>query len=88
VDLDGDGEAQATARLTGEVLPVVKDAHAAGLRVHVYTMRNEEQFLALGYSSARDEYRALAALGVDGFFSDFPDTARAALRKGCSDRLP
>lgn len=88
VDLDGDGVAHATARLTGEVLPVVKDAHAAGLRVHVYTMRNEEQFLALGYSSARDEYRALAALGVDGFFSDFPDTARAALRKDCSDRLP
>jgi glycerophosphoryl diester phosphodiesterase len=88
LDLDGDGVAAATERLTGEILPVVSDAHSAGLLVHVYTMRNEEQFLALGYASAQDEYRALAALGVDGFFTDFPDTARIALRKACSDRLP
>ncbi len=87
VDLNGDGVALAQERLTGEVLPVVNDAHAAGLLVHVYTMRNEEQFLALGYLSASDEYRVLAGLGIDGFFSDFPDTARAALPTDCSGRL-
>lgn len=87
LDLNGDGVAAATEKLSGEVLPVIPDAHAAGLLVHVYTMRNEEQFLALGYESPSDEYRALAALGVDGFFSDFPDTARQSLLKTCSDRL-
>jgi glycerophosphoryl diester phosphodiesterase len=88
VDLDGNGVAETTEGLTGEVLPLIADAHAAGLLVHTYTMRNEEQFLALGYASARDEYKALIALGVDGFFTDFPDTAREAISLACPDRLP
>ncbi len=75
LDLDGDGKAEVTERLTGEVLPVVADAHAAGLLVHPYTMRDEERFLAEGYKSAVDEYTLLMKLGVDGFFSDFPQTA-------------
>jgi len=87
VDLDGNGVAETRERLTGEVLPVIADAHAAGLLVHPYTMRNEEQFLALGYASAQDEYKALMALGVDGFFTDFPDTAREAISLACPDRL-
>lgn len=87
VDLDGNGVAETTERLTGEVLPLVADAHAAGLLVHAYTMRNEEQFLALGYASFQDEYQALLALGVDGFFTDFPDTAREAISLACPDRL-
>lgn len=83
IDLDGNGVAEVTERLTGEVLPVVTDAHAAGLVVHPYTMRNEELFLAQGYGSALDEYKALMELGVDGFFSDFPDTARQAISLAC-----
>lgn len=87
IDLDGNGVADVTEKLTGEVLPVVADAHAAGLLVHPYTMRNEERFLAQGYRSASDEYQALIELGVDGFFSDFPDTARQARSLACPSSL-
>jgi glycerophosphoryl diester phosphodiesterase len=83
VDLDGDGVAHASERLTGEVLPLVKHAHAAGLVVHPYTIRSEERHLAQGYSTPADEYRALQTLSVDGFFTDFPDAARLALRSFC-----
>ena len=72
----------------------VGDAHAAGLLVHPYTFRNENTFLpaelrsspdpaAYGYAIA--EYRQFFALGIDGVFSDNPDTAlvgRAGSRDG------
>ena len=72
-------------------LALVRDAHAAGLRVHPYTFRNENAFLPASlrrgtdpaaYGDAFSEYRWFFALGVDGVFSDNPDTAveaRAAL---------
>jgi len=64
---------------TGEVLPIVRAAHAAGLQVHVYTFRNEAEFLAREYENQPEaEYRQFYQLGVDGVFSDFPDTAVAA----------
>ena len=50
---------------------LVRDAHAAGLEVHVFTLSDEED--------GPDEYRRLAALGVDAVFTDHPDTAVAAL---------
>ena len=59
----------------------VELAHAAGLAVHPWTFRNEAQHLAADYGGdPAAEYRAFAALGVDALFSDFPDTAVAALR--------
>lgn len=79
MDLNGDGKKEASEKLSGRVLPLVADAHRAGLLVHPYTFRDEEQFLALGYQSPEDEYRAFRCLGVDGFFTDSPDTARRAL---------
>ncbi|WP_211240304.1 glycerophosphodiester phosphodiesterase [Aminiphilus circumscriptus] len=55
---------------------LLQDAHAAGLAVHIYTMRNEAKYLAAEYNGdPREEYRKWIALGVDGFFTDFPDTA-------------
>ena len=63
------------------------DAHAAGLVVHPYTFRNENQFLPLearrgtdanAYGDAFAEYDAFYAAGVDGVFADNPDTAVAA----------
>jgi glycerophosphoryl diester phosphodiesterase len=65
----------------------VRDAHRAGLQVVPYTFRNENQFLpaelrssadpnAYGYAIA--EYAQFFKLGVDGVFSDNPDTAKAA----------
>lgn len=59
----------------------VELAHAAGLEVHPWTFRNEAIHLAADYAGdPAAEYRAFAALGVDAVFSDFPDTAVAALR--------
>lgn len=79
VDSNGDGIAETTERLTGEILPVITDAHAAGLVVHSYTFRDEEKYLTIDYSGDPiAEYKQFYNLGVDGVFSDFPDTAAAA----------
>jgi glycerophosphoryl diester phosphodiesterase len=65
----------------------VRDAHAAGLDVVAYTFRNENTFLPLELRSSDDaaqygnaiaEYQQFFGLGVDGVFSDNPDTAKAA----------
>jgi glycerophosphoryl diester phosphodiesterase len=65
----------------------VHDAHAAGLDVVPYTFRNENTFLPLelrssadpaAYGNAIAEYEQFFRLGVDGVFSDNPDTAKAA----------
>ncbi|GAB4238462.1 MAG: hypothetical protein Kow00121_65350 [Elainellaceae cyanobacterium] len=79
VDSNGDGTAEVTEKLTGQVLPVIADAHAAGLLIHPYTFRDEEQFLTEDYAGDPiAEYRQFYELGVDGVFSDFPDTALKA----------
>jgi glycerophosphoryl diester phosphodiesterase len=73
----------------------VADAHAAGLKVVPYTFRNENQFLPpslrLGtdpdaYGNAFAEYRQFFDLGVDGVFSDNPDTAVAAREEFLADQ--
>ena len=65
----------------------VRDAHRAGLLVHPYTFRNENSFLPLelrlgadpaAYGKAFGEYQQFYGLGVDGLFSDNPDTAAEA----------
>jgi glycerophosphoryl diester phosphodiesterase len=57
---------------------LVTDAHAAGLLVHPYTFRNESRYLAADYNGNPElEYEQFFKLGVDGVFSDFPDTAVA-----------
>ena len=56
-------------------------------RRHPYTFRNENTFLPVelrartnpaDYGNAIEEYRSFFATGVDGVFSDNPDTAKAA----------
>ncbi len=56
-------------------------ARDAGLGIHTWTFRNEPSMLAADYGDdpAR-EYAQFFALGIDGLFSDFPDTAVAARR--------
>ena len=63
---------------------LVRDAHAAGLEVHPYTFRDEPRHLAKEYRGDPEaEYLQFYRLGVDGVFSDFPDTAlRARARLG------
>jgi glycerophosphoryl diester phosphodiesterase len=71
----------------GRSLPptsLVDNAHRAGLLVHPYTFRSEDAFLPLELRTADDgalsEYEQFLALGVDGVFTDHPDTAVAARR--------
>jgi glycerophosphoryl diester phosphodiesterase len=53
---------------------LVRDAHAAGLSVHVWTLRPDAGALAPRYNGdPLAEVRELAALGVDGMFGDCPD---------------
>ncbi|MFC6065672.1 glycerophosphodiester phosphodiesterase [Streptomyces ochraceiscleroticus] len=63
---------------------VVKDAHDAGLVLHPYTVRNENTFLPVdlrkgsdpnAYGDSLAYFKALFATGIDGLFSDNPDTA-------------
>jgi glycerophosphoryl diester phosphodiesterase len=61
---------------------LIEQAHAAGLRVHTYTFRNEPATLAPQYGNDPvREYRQFYELGIDGVFSDFADTALAARKK-------
>lgn len=61
---------------------LIERAHAVGLAVHAWTFRNEPIHLLADYDGdPRAEYRAFATLGVDGVFSDHPDTAISALRQ-------
>ncbi len=74
---------------SGTPTSLVQDAHAVGLKVHVWTFRAENYFLPLEMRKGIDprnagdlaaEIRQFAALGVDGVFSDFPGIAVAALK--------
>lgn len=69
----------------GRLLPptaLVADAHRAGLLVHPWTFRSDGRFLALEYDGDPErEYRQFFGLGVDGVFSDFPETAVRAREK-------
>jgi glycerophosphoryl diester phosphodiesterase len=83
---------------SGHSLPpttFIADAHDAGLVVHPYTFRNENQFLPaddrLGdpadpnfpnlYGNAFAEDKRFFAAGVDGIFTDNSDTGVAARRE-------
>lgn len=89
VDGNGDGKAEITEQLTGKVLPVVEDAHDAGLKVHPYTFRNEERHLVLDESgkpqTPEQEFEQYIRLGVDGYFTDYPKTGARVRDQVTSD---
>ncbi|MFE0173133.1 glycerophosphodiester phosphodiesterase [Streptomyces sp. NPDC059002] len=71
----------------GTPTTLVKDAHAAGLILHPYTMRNENTFLPTDFKKGTDPnaygdafgaFKAYFATGIDGIFSDNCDTALLA----------
>ena len=64
----------------GDVKPptdLIERAHAHGLLIHTWTFRDDA--FPTGYPGGPvEEYLAFYRLGIDGVFSDFPDTAWAA----------
>jgi len=67
---------------------LVDDARRAGLGVHVWTFRAENQFLPVqcrrgvdpgAHGDVESEIRAFLDAGIDGFFTDQPDAGRAAV---------
>nr|WP_298414807.1 glycerophosphodiester phosphodiesterase family protein [uncultured Halomonas sp.] len=76
IDADGDGKAKIATRLTGEVDDFLPLAIEAGLLVHPYTLRAEEEFLTLHPNgipqTLTGEVIQLLGLGVNGFFTDQP----------------
>ncbi|MEM6433776.1 MAG: glycerophosphodiester phosphodiesterase family protein [Cyanobacteria bacterium P01_D01_bin.115] len=85
VDGNGDGAAEITTQLTGEITSFINDAHTAGLQVHPYTLRDEERFLTLNPDgtpqTTGEEFEQLIEIGADGFFTDFPETGRIVLEQ-------
>ena len=68
----------------GDPTSLVRDAHAAGLKVHPWTFRRENYFLPLadkggvnpaGHGDLAAEIRTYLATGIDGLFSDNPREA-------------
>src|SRR5690606_38460520 len=66
-----------------EPTPLVRDAPRAGPLLHPYTLRTEDPFRPPGfrrgsqpaaYGGAVGAYRAYFATGIDGVFTDQPDT--------------
>jgi glycerophosphoryl diester phosphodiesterase len=79
-DVNGDGVVNDADKTLGGPSSVIADAHRRGLFVHTWTFRNETQFLASNYgANPIEEYLQYYCLGIDGLFSDFPDTAVTAL---------
>ena len=56
---------------------VIEAAHQAGLLVHTWTFRNDAS--GYGFGDPQAEMSYYMALGVDGVFTDFPDTGVKAL---------
>ena len=78
-DENGDGQVNETDRKLLPATDLIARAHKRGLLVHPYTFRNEQFRLANDYGgNPINEYLAFYEAGVDGLFSDFPNTAFAA----------
>ena len=83
-----------------EPTTLVRDAHRAGLKVHPWTFRRENDFLPADFRQGNPaspefpratgdfpaELRLFFRLGVDGLFSDNPDTAVATRHRFFADR--
>uniref|UniRef100_M4BL33 glycerophosphodiester phosphodiesterase n=1 Tax=Hyaloperonospora arabidopsidis (strain Emoy2) TaxID=559515 RepID=M4BL33_HYAAE len=79
VDSDGDGQITDADYNIIEAFDVIKDAHDAGLKVHTWTIRDENYRLAANYvGNATLEYLQLFSMKIDGLFSDNCKTAVSA----------
>ena len=78
VDRTGDGSLTIHDRRVDGSTGVIEAAHAAGLLVHTWTFRNDAS--GYGFADPQAEMAYYMKLGVDGVFTDFPDTGVAALQ--------
>lgn len=79
VDVNGDGKVNDADMTSMQASTLIDDAHNAGLFVHAFTFRNERRRLAADYAGdPKQEYQQYYALGLDGLFTDFTDTALGA----------
>ncbi len=77
VDRTGDGKITINDRRVDGSTGVIEAAHAAGLLIHTWTFRNDAS--GYGFADPQAEMEFYMRLGVDGVFTDFPDTGVAAL---------
>ncbi len=77
IDRNGDGSVNINDRQVVGSTGVIEAAHAAGLAVHTWTFRNDAS--GYGFADPQAEMAYYMTLGVDGVFTDFPDTGVAAL---------
>jgi len=76
VDVNGDGKVDLQDATTKPPTALVAEAHKRGLFVHVFTFRNESGvWLPTTRVIRRLSTCSFFRLGVDGVFSEFPDTA-------------
>jgi alkaline phosphatase len=74
-DVNNDGTVNDADRTLVSPTTLVQDAHDAGLQVHPYTFRDEDQYLAADYKGNPElEFQQFFQLGVDALFTDFPET--------------
>ena len=58
----------------------VTNAHKYNLKVHAYTFRNEDRYLAWNYTQdPLNEYETFLNIPIDGYFTDFPSTLKKFL---------
>lgn len=77
VDRDGVAGLSINDRRVDGATGVIDAAHAVGLLVHTWTFRNDAS--GYGFRNPQEEMEYYLRLGVDGVFTDFPDTGVAAL---------
>lgn len=77
VDRTGDGQLTINDRRVDGSTGVIESAHANGLFIHTWTFRNDAS--GYGFADPQAEMAYYFGLGVDGVFTDFPDTGVAAL---------
>jgi glycerophosphoryl diester phosphodiesterase len=75
-DTNADGKVDEADRVILPASDLISRAHKLGLQVHTWTFRNESRRLIGDYKNdPQAEYKQFYSLGIDGVFSDFPDTA-------------
>ena len=77
IDRTGNGILNINDRRVDGPTGVITLAHAAGLLVHAFTFRNDAS--GYGFADPKAEMAYYFSLGLDGLFTDFPDTGVSAL---------